>query len=98
MEFTFDQQKEYLLRAIGEESYLTEAQQTQLRDIVSLTQKQVVLDTVEDLLQRLLVQRIENSILIVRKIQNAVRLESRNKERLQRGTDTAAVEELLQQI
>lgn len=102
MEQSMEQQRKYVLEALAEETYLTAEQRQQLQDLVIETDKQVVLDTVEDLVHRLIVQRTENSILILRKIQNALRLEGRRateqKELQEQGEIKEAMEQLLHRI
>lgn len=97
-----EDQREQLLKAVEEETYLEEGQVDQLRALIQLTEKQVVLDTIDDLLQRLLIQRTENHLLILRKMQNALRLEVRKQDTEQESTvhasEDRASERLLQQI
>lgn len=72
-----EQRRRQIMLDILDEPYLTEQQQQQLRAVVNDTEKLEVLDTTEDLLVRLFTQRAENYVMIVRKVQQAIRFESR---------------------
>lgn len=83
---TIDERRHQLLQDIAEESYLSDYQKDQLRAVVAHTDKSTVLDTVEDLLVRLFTRRAENYLLVVRKIQYALRLENRTLDKAQEAT------------
>lgn len=95
---TMDRRKQ-LIADIEEESYLREDQKETLRALVATTEKLSVLATVEDLLTRLYTRRAENYLLIVRKLQQAVRFEQRSmdkeEEALRMQEDARAASALL---
>ncbi|PIV90961.1 hypothetical protein COW46_00420 [Candidatus Gracilibacteria bacterium CG17_big_fil_post_rev_8_21_14_2_50_48_13] len=76
-EITMERRKQ-IIKDIAEESYLRDDQKEILRTLVATTEQISVLVTVEDLLLRLFTRRAENYLLVVRKVQQAVRLENRH--------------------
>lgn len=81
MDTQFEQRRRQLMIDILDEPYLTREQQEQLREVVNTTENEDVLNTTEDLLVRLFTRRAENYVLIIRKVQQAIRLENRNLDR-----------------
>jgi len=72
------ERRKQIIKDIAEESYLRDDQKEILRTLVATTEQISVLVTVEDLLLRLFTRRAENYLLVVRKVQQAVRLENRH--------------------
>lgn len=102
MNLSIAEKKRELLQGIEEESYLSASQKEELTTLVRGTEKLLVLSMVEDLLERLLIARAENYLLITRKIRQTLRMEqrrsSKNLEEEQNTADTAAMKELLDRI
>jgi len=72
------ERRKQIIKDIAEERYLRDDQKEILRTLVATTEQISVLVTVEDLLLRLFTRRAENYLLVVRKVQQAVRLENRH--------------------